>query len=492
MPPRGAGSVSDKPRAPSPAAEPGSWERLDQLLKELPSGYPILPPEDRDDFSKYQNPGPPVISREEAWQNCARAIEKHDTDLCNGYREEIDTLLVFAGLFSAVVTAFTIESYQWLQDDPNDAIIGLLSQIARSGSLNNSETVAVRSPSGLPGPASARINAFWFLSLTLSLSAALVAILCKQWIREFERYSGLSSQDYVSVRQLKHEGFQRYGVGSIILALPLLLQLSLAVFSLGVLELLWRLHTGVAIAVGVPAFLALAFYMATTLMPAIQVVHCMGTASKFVSQVTQCPYKSPQAFLIIRACVAVATRWRRVKGQIQRAFVSALGACSPCIRFMRKIPVPRKRYYPRPKYYSSWIDWDVKLHWAQRSPDYGTSSYARGLNWLHTSSRGGDIRNSIWSCQWHEVLLRKGQPRPRDYSFAFCTSEPESVLAHRIETLDDLIFYVYPCTTEFMVEVFAQNLALLDPSSAKDLCDAMYFQYFQYSQFGEWDGARFS
>ncbi|EJD38964.1 hypothetical protein AURDEDRAFT_26816, partial [Auricularia subglabra TFB-10046 SS5] len=69
---------------------------------------------------------------EEAWQTCARAIETHDNELCQGYREEIDTLLVFAGLFSAVVTAFTVESYQWLQDDPNDAIAGLLSQIARS------------------------------------------------------------------------------------------------------------------------------------------------------------------------------------------------------------------------------------------------------------------------------------------------------------------------------------------------------------------------
>ncbi|KAI3620759.1 hypothetical protein WG66_011353 [Moniliophthora roreri] len=33
------------------------------------------------------------------------------------------TLLVFADLFSAVVTAFTIESYQWLVEVPADTIV---------------------------------------------------------------------------------------------------------------------------------------------------------------------------------------------------------------------------------------------------------------------------------------------------------------------------------------------------------------------------------
>ncbi|EJD44295.1 hypothetical protein AURDEDRAFT_65360 [Auricularia subglabra TFB-10046 SS5] len=58
-------------------------------------------------------------------------MEKHDSELCKAYREEIDTLLVFAGLFSAVVTGFTVESYQWLNDDPSDAMISLLAQICK-------------------------------------------------------------------------------------------------------------------------------------------------------------------------------------------------------------------------------------------------------------------------------------------------------------------------------------------------------------------------
>ncbi|EJD44222.1 hypothetical protein AURDEDRAFT_27370, partial [Auricularia subglabra TFB-10046 SS5] len=53
-------------------------------------------------------------TEEEAWKQCSTLMAKHDDEICKAYREEIDTLLVFAGLFSAVVTAFTVESYQWL------------------------------------------------------------------------------------------------------------------------------------------------------------------------------------------------------------------------------------------------------------------------------------------------------------------------------------------------------------------------------------------
>ncbi|EJD44293.1 hypothetical protein AURDEDRAFT_20255, partial [Auricularia subglabra TFB-10046 SS5] len=187
--------------------------------------------------------------------------------LCKGYREEIDTLLVFAGLFSAVVTAFAIES-----------------------------------PSGLARPVAVRINAYWFLALALSLSTALVGILCKQWVREFERSPGLSPRDFVSSRQTKFEGFEQWKVGGIIALLPLLLQLALAIFALGVLELLWKLSLTVAGAVCIPTIASMAFYTITTVLPALQprsfdrIWHRHLRLSWWQAR-SQCPYKSPQALL---------------------------------------------------------------------------------------------------------------------------------------------------------------------------------------------------
>ncbi|KAF8878878.1 hypothetical protein BD779DRAFT_1676698 [Infundibulicybe gibba] len=51
------------------------------------------------------------------WKECKDRVDQFDQDFCAGWNSEIDSLLTFAGLFSAVVTAFTIESYKWLQPD---------------------------------------------------------------------------------------------------------------------------------------------------------------------------------------------------------------------------------------------------------------------------------------------------------------------------------------------------------------------------------------
>ncbi|EJD38965.1 hypothetical protein AURDEDRAFT_32873, partial [Auricularia subglabra TFB-10046 SS5] len=155
--------------------------------------------------------------------------------------------------------------------------------------------------SGMPGSVAARVNAYWFLALVLSLSAALVAILCKQWIREFERTMGFTPQEYVGVRQVKFEGFRGHYVGEIIRTLPLLLQLSLVVFAFGVVELLISLNTAVAVVVSIPAFLVLLFYLVTTILPAVQVVQCITRSPEELSRLAQYPYKSPQAWLAIRA-----------------------------------------------------------------------------------------------------------------------------------------------------------------------------------------------
>ncbi|EJD54850.1 hypothetical protein AURDEDRAFT_28079, partial [Auricularia subglabra TFB-10046 SS5] len=125
-----------------------------------------------------------------AWQECYKLAQKYDNDVCQTYREQLDTLLVFAGLFSAVVTAFTVESYKWLSTDPTELSVELLRQAVGllAQTQNQSTPTAIPPPSPqLSSATIARINAYWFLSLTLSLSAALLGILCKQWVREYER-----------------------------------------------------------------------------------------------------------------------------------------------------------------------------------------------------------------------------------------------------------------------------------------------------------------
>ncbi|EJD42776.1 hypothetical protein AURDEDRAFT_22982, partial [Auricularia subglabra TFB-10046 SS5] len=135
------------------------------------------------------------------------------------FRDEIDTLLVFAGLFSAVVTAFTVESYQWLHDDSGDASVQLLAQIASL--LNDNTTVPLPSTSVVPDASATRINAYWFLSLTLSLSAALIGILAKQWIREYDRDAGRTHPESIGVRHMKFKGLEAWNVPRTVSSVPI-------------------------------------------------------------------------------------------------------------------------------------------------------------------------------------------------------------------------------------------------------------------------------
>ncbi|KAK7686502.1 hypothetical protein QCA50_010100 [Cerrena zonata] len=50
----------------------------------------------------------------------ASAVRKLHEDKVKDYKEYIDTLLVFAGLFSAVTSAFLIESYMLLKPDTSE------------------------------------------------------------------------------------------------------------------------------------------------------------------------------------------------------------------------------------------------------------------------------------------------------------------------------------------------------------------------------------
>ncbi|PFH46085.1 hypothetical protein AMATHDRAFT_156374 [Amanita thiersii Skay4041] len=57
-------------------------------------------------------------------------MKKYDKAICDAWKDDIEKLLIFAALFSATVTAFTVESYQWLQEDYTQTSALLLAQIS--------------------------------------------------------------------------------------------------------------------------------------------------------------------------------------------------------------------------------------------------------------------------------------------------------------------------------------------------------------------------
>ncbi|KAF9533302.1 hypothetical protein CPB83DRAFT_758299, partial [Crepidotus variabilis] len=130
---------------------------------------------------------------QEKWGVVVDHLTAKEKERCEIWKDEVTNILIFAGLFSAVVTAFILESYQSLQDNPSEI---LLSRIA--GSLEYVANTTAGIPAMLPAtahitssPSSANklVTALWFMSLILSLASALIGLVALQWLREHLRPS---------------------------------------------------------------------------------------------------------------------------------------------------------------------------------------------------------------------------------------------------------------------------------------------------------------
>ncbi|KAJ7133166.1 hypothetical protein C8R44DRAFT_556160, partial [Mycena epipterygia] len=62
------------------------------------------------------------------WSVYIAQAEKYDKDLVESWRRNMEGILIFAGLFSASLTAFLIESYKMLTLDSGDSRTELLSK----------------------------------------------------------------------------------------------------------------------------------------------------------------------------------------------------------------------------------------------------------------------------------------------------------------------------------------------------------------------------
>ncbi|KAK0215719.1 hypothetical protein IW262DRAFT_1277337, partial [Armillaria fumosa] len=112
----------------------------------------------------------------------------HDTDVVEESRDNADVLLVFAGLFSTVVTTFVAPTYQTLQVDYAAMSASLLYEsVLVQRAIANGSSVNSIAPSPLnptitfvPATTDVWVNGLWFTSLFLSLTTAPVTVLVKQ------------------------------------------------------------------------------------------------------------------------------------------------------------------------------------------------------------------------------------------------------------------------------------------------------------------------
>ncbi|KAI0746589.1 hypothetical protein C8Q80DRAFT_1057900, partial [Daedaleopsis nitida] len=197
-----------------------------------------------------------------------RTLEE-DKETVEAWNGDLDSLLLFvrdlhialAALFSAVLTTFVVESSQKLQqDDSAELLRAILLEIKATHSNSNSSERPVPAAFEVTGSA-VRVNAYWFSSLVISLAAALLAILAKQWVNYL--LAGLSPVPIAGARhrQYRIDGMHKWKLPFVISVLPVFLHVSLLLFFAGLVDFVWDLNgtLGILIALLVIATSAIYF-----------------------------------------------------------------------------------------------------------------------------------------------------------------------------------------------------------------------------------------
>ncbi|KAJ6564507.1 hypothetical protein B0H19DRAFT_79416, partial [Mycena capillaripes] len=122
------------------------------------------------------------------WTAYKKLADEFDNELQGKYRDDLDTSLIFAGLFSAVSSAFIIQIQPELQPDPNAPMQALLAYLVQNITGFPSAPLP---PGGLTPHSTAPptivvvAQCLLYFSLFITLLAALLAVLGKQWLLHY-------------------------------------------------------------------------------------------------------------------------------------------------------------------------------------------------------------------------------------------------------------------------------------------------------------------
>ncbi|KAK0483909.1 hypothetical protein IW261DRAFT_1362013, partial [Armillaria novae-zelandiae] len=239
------------------------------------------PPPKGNDPSNYEEKYPEDAYSQEMGPNARvfrtyvdqRAI--HDTNMVEEAKDGVDMLLVFAGLFSAVVTTFVAQTSQSLQADYTEMSANLLFEMINiqraiaSGASVDTVTPSPLNPNitFIASTNSVWVNGLWFTSLALSLTTALISVLVKQWLHHYMDLPSGTACERSLLQQYRFAGLQKWRVHIIIGLLPVLMHTALAIFFVGLVIFLGPLRDSIAWAVGVITVVAYVAYLIAHVLP---------------------------------------------------------------------------------------------------------------------------------------------------------------------------------------------------------------------------------
>ncbi|KAH8822282.1 hypothetical protein DL96DRAFT_346996 [Flagelloscypha sp. PMI_526] len=219
----------------------------------LPPYQPVGTGQRNFDYdAKYPNeeqPGEEASENARVWMIYNDEAEIFDDDMLNGFRDTLDSLLVFAALFSAVVTTLLVQTSTKLEPDHAQIATYLLAEqillLRANGNMTaiNSIAPSFLNPNAVTwSSADVAVNVPFPVSLSLSLSTALFSILVKQWLTAYAAKVPGTPKQVALTRHFRFCGFQKWKLPQFIGILPLVLHSSLWVFAAGLLLFVLQLN----------------------------------------------------------------------------------------------------------------------------------------------------------------------------------------------------------------------------------------------------------
>ncbi|KAF8269084.1 hypothetical protein EI94DRAFT_1682287, partial [Lactarius quietus] len=201
--------------------------------------------------------------------------EEEDQKMAESWKGDAEGILLFTGLFSAVVATLLQVSIPNLQPSSQDISAFYLANIYQLLSKENGSLVII--PPSLSNPAASFIpptsvvwvNSLWFLSLVFSLTCALLATLLQQWARRYLRltHPRCSPHKRARIRAFFADGVERLHLPWAVEALPTLLHISLFLFFAGLCVFLSGIHQTIFSVVAAWVGLCVIVYAYVTALP---------------------------------------------------------------------------------------------------------------------------------------------------------------------------------------------------------------------------------
>ncbi|KAF8814587.1 hypothetical protein BYT27DRAFT_7206041 [Phlegmacium glaucopus] len=215
------------------------------------------------------------------WSIYNKEAESYDRALMETWRDDMDSIIIFAGLFSAVLTAFLVDASKNLKPDPTEQTNALLSQtvvlltqISQQLGPNGSQTIISPLQPLEPfklNPSDLRANIFWYTSLGFSITAASAATFVQQWVRDylqvFQRLSG--SLERSRMRQYLFHGVSSNHMSLMVEGIPAFIHISFFLFFIGLAENLFATNRAVAITTATIMGLSAVFYIGWSISPVL-------------------------------------------------------------------------------------------------------------------------------------------------------------------------------------------------------------------------------